>query len=99
MKDASAAAIYGAKAAGGVILVTTKRGTKSKIKIGISSSYGVRTVDKLFDQMSRDEYLNAKRLYGVDVVATYGPEATGAACQTQTGWMNSSEQVQSRTMV
>lgn len=43
LKDASAAAIYGATAAGGVILVTTKRGAKQKPTVSFDGSYGVRT--------------------------------------------------------
>lgn len=41
LKDASAAAIYGAQAANGVILVTTKRGREGKPVINFRSSYGI----------------------------------------------------------
>jgi TonB-linked SusC/RagA family outer membrane protein len=41
LKDASASAIYGARAAAGVILVTTKQGTAGKTKINVSSYYGI----------------------------------------------------------
>jgi len=41
LKDASAAAIYGARAAGGVILVTTKQGTPGKTKVSLSSNFGI----------------------------------------------------------
>lgn len=41
LKDASASAIYGARAAGGVILITTKKGTAGKTRIGFNSYYGV----------------------------------------------------------
>lgn len=41
LKDASASAIYGARAAGGVILVTTKQGAAGKMKISLSSNYGI----------------------------------------------------------
>jgi len=40
LKDAAAAAIYGAQAAGGVILVTTKNGTPGKTKIEYSNLFG-----------------------------------------------------------
>ena len=39
LKDAASCAIYGARAANGVILVTTKTGTRDKISINYSSSY------------------------------------------------------------
>ncbi len=41
LKDASASAIYGARAAAGVILVTTKQGTPGKTKINFSTYYGI----------------------------------------------------------
>ncbi|HEV7783109.1 MAG TPA: TonB-dependent receptor plug domain-containing protein, partial [Chitinophagaceae bacterium] len=41
LKDASASSIYGARAANGVILVTTKKGTGGKARVNISSSYGI----------------------------------------------------------
>ena len=41
LKDASATAVFGAKGANGVILVTTKRGVESKPKLDFSASYGI----------------------------------------------------------
>lgn len=41
LKDASASAIYGARAAAGVILVTTKQGSAGRTKININSYYGI----------------------------------------------------------
>jgi len=41
LKDASASAIYGARAAGGVVLVTTKKGTAGKTRINFNSYYGI----------------------------------------------------------
>ncbi|MBT2163628.1 SusC/RagA family TonB-linked outer membrane protein [Zobellia barbeyronii] len=43
MKDASSAAVYGARGSSGVILITTKRGTSDKPTININSSVGVAT--------------------------------------------------------
>ncbi|HEY0040272.1 MAG TPA: SusC/RagA family TonB-linked outer membrane protein, partial [Flavisolibacter sp.] len=41
LKDASASAIYGARAAGGVILVTTKQGAAGKTRLNFNSYYGI----------------------------------------------------------
>lgn len=41
LKDASASAIYGARAAAGVILITTKQGQPGKTKISLSTNYGL----------------------------------------------------------
>lgn len=47
LKGASAAAIYGSKAAAGVVIVTTKRGKEGKTKIVVSQDLGVINVRKL----------------------------------------------------
>ncbi|WP_235833042.1 SusC/RagA family TonB-linked outer membrane protein [Arcticibacter tournemirensis] len=41
LKDASAAAIYGARAAGGVVLITTKKGAEGKTRINFNNYYGL----------------------------------------------------------
>lgn len=41
LKDASASAIYGARAAAGVILVTTRQGAAGRTKVNFSSNYGI----------------------------------------------------------
>jgi len=47
LKGASAAAIYGSKAAAGVIIITTKRGRQGKTKVSFSQDLGVTTVRRL----------------------------------------------------
>lgn len=44
LKDASATAIYGARAANGVVLITTKRGAVQKAKVEVSSYIGVQSL-------------------------------------------------------
>ncbi|MCK5907966.1 MAG: TonB-dependent receptor, partial [Flavobacteriales bacterium] len=51
LKDASAASIYGSRAANGVILITTKKG-KDKFSIDFDARYGVESVPKKIDVMS-----------------------------------------------
>lgn len=46
LKDASAASIYGARAANGVILVTTKRGKAGALKVEVTAEYGVSSLTK-----------------------------------------------------
>ena len=43
LKDASAAAIYGSRAAGGVIVITTKRGSEGKMRVSYSSNLSLTT--------------------------------------------------------
>lgn len=50
LKDANATAVYGARGANGVIIITTKRGSKNgKTKINFSTSVGVAKAPKLWD--------------------------------------------------
>lgn len=67
LKDASATAIYGARGANGVILVTTKRGSKGRVRTSINAYYGLQTIAKKID------LLNAEQL------AILGNEATDNA--------------------
>lgn len=47
LKDASATAVFGAKGANGVIIVTTNRGTEGKPKLSASASYGFQTPSRM----------------------------------------------------
>ncbi|MBP4139558.1 SusC/RagA family TonB-linked outer membrane protein [Flavobacterium geliluteum] len=56
LKDASAAAIYGSRAANGVIVITTKKGSKGGVKVNFSSQVGINTVANTVDVMSADQF-------------------------------------------
>lgn len=56
LKDASAASIYGARAANGVILVTTKKGKDGKMNVSFSSYTGFQQIAKKLDLMNTQEY-------------------------------------------
>jgi len=58
LKDAASAAIYGARAANGVILVTTRKGSKNdKIALGYEGYYGVQNVYKILPLLNAKEYI------------------------------------------
>ncbi len=65
LKDASSTAVYGAQAANGVLLITTKKGQKNAApKIAFSTDYATQTPSGNLRPMNRDEYLNhVKELY------------------------------------
>ncbi len=56
LKDASAASIYGSAAAGGVIIITTKKGKIGKPRITYESYYGKQTFTKRLDLLNTKEY-------------------------------------------
>lgn len=60
LKDAASAAIYGARAANGVILVTTKQGKEGKIQISYDGNIGWQNVYKMATPLSAKEYMIAE---------------------------------------
>ncbi len=60
LKDASATAIYGSRAAAGVILVTTKKGSKGKAKVTLDSWVGTTKPFRLFDLLNAEQYMMIK---------------------------------------
>lgn len=57
LKDAASAAIYGARAANGVVLITTKSGEAGKINISYSGYYGVQNVAKIIPMLGAEDYM------------------------------------------
>ena len=58
LKD-GAAAIYGSRAAGGVVLITTKKGTAGKVQVNYNGSFTVKQVGRLPKLMSLDEWADS----------------------------------------
>jgi TonB-linked SusC/RagA family outer membrane protein len=56
LKDASAAAIYGVRAANGVILITTKKGRKDKPTVDLTARYGVQNVTQELNWLDTPSY-------------------------------------------
>jgi TonB-linked SusC/RagA family outer membrane protein len=67
LKD-GAAAIYGARAANGVILITTKRGAVGKAKVSLSSSYTLTTFSNSPNQMNSEQFTT----YANEIASRYG---------------------------
>lgn len=99
LKDASAAAIYGSRAANGVVLITTKKGTEGKMQVNLDSYYGTQSVWRTLDLLNREEYIR----YGTALLTASGqpvperfnnlntPVYEGASttfAQTDTDWQD-----------
>ncbi|HTH54410.1 MAG TPA: TonB-dependent receptor [Cyclobacteriaceae bacterium] len=85
LKDASASAIYGSRAASGVILVTTKRGTKGSSKFQYDAWVGVTQPFRLFKMLNADQYMTMKNEAVVNLnqntlaaTGTYGTATEGS---------------------
>ncbi|MAO15633.1 TonB-dependent receptor [Flagellimonas pelagia] len=59
LKDASATAIYGSRGANGVILITTKKGSKGKVNVTYDVYAGIQSVAEKIDVLSTSQYIDA----------------------------------------
>ena len=78
LKDASATAIYGNRASGGVILITTKKGLQGeKLRVELNSQVGVSTVARRYQTLSADEFRDLVTANGIpSQIATLGTANT-----------------------
>jgi TonB-dependent starch-binding outer membrane protein SusC len=58
LKDASAAAIYGSRAANGVVIISTKKGTLGKPKLGVNVYTGIVKAARKLDVLSAEEWID-----------------------------------------
>ncbi|MBE0653540.1 MAG: SusC/RagA family TonB-linked outer membrane protein, partial [Bacteroidales bacterium] len=56
LKDASSSAIYGARGANGVIIITTKKGKEGPVKVTYNGNYGVQNIVKRMDLTNRVQF-------------------------------------------
>ncbi|RYY36065.1 MAG: TonB-dependent receptor, partial [Sphingobacteriaceae bacterium] len=78
LKDAASAAIYGTRGAGGVILITTKKGKAGKMKVDIDSYAGTQKITSGIPVMNFDEsiyamFINAYHFNGTPIGETWTP--------------------------
>ncbi|MDB5010906.1 MAG: TonB-dependent receptor plug [Mucilaginibacter sp.] len=98
LKDASAAAIYGSRASNGVIIITTKKGTRSgKVQVTLDSYAGIQSPSKKLDLLNTSQYvqyalaLNGSlppRLQPANFNLPIYAGASQTYAQTNTNWQN-----------
>ncbi len=89
LKDASATAIYGARGANGVIIITTKKGARGKTKVTYDGYVGVKAPTNLPDLMTAQEFYHAYN----DVVKAENPAASPVWTATELANVNSGHTV------
>lgn len=57
LKDAAAAAIYGSRAANGVVIITTKRGKLGKPQIALNTYFGFNKAQRKLDMLTAEEWI------------------------------------------
>ncbi|MEL6556710.1 MAG: TonB-dependent receptor [Bacteroidota bacterium] len=83
LKDASATAIYGARGANGVVMITTKRGFEGKGKISIDHYTGVQSVLEQPDILTTQEYIDFQNAVNPGYIAGKNTEEIG-----DTDWLD-----------
>src|SRR5258706_6898534 len=86
LKDASATAIYGSRAAYGVVLITTKRGKSGETKVDFNTSVGFSSIMKKIEVLSASQFRQALPYYGLNNSNDKGTDvdALDAILQTAT---------------
>ncbi len=86
LKDGAATAIYGSRAANGVILITTKTGKSGEARITYSGQFGVNTVASRFDLLDANEFIRISN----EKFATAGtaPQAFPGDNNENTDWQD-----------
>ena len=89
LKDVSSTAIYGARGANGVILITTKKGQTGKPTISYQGSYGLREIYNLPPLMNGQQHWDfAVERYSEDVVASYPTRLENYQNGISTDWVD-----------
>lgn len=93
LKDAASAAIYGTRAATGVILVTTKKGKSGKISVNYNGFAGISAPAKRLDMLNATQYatiMNEKSLNDGGAIKYANPAAFGKGTDWQDAIFNDS---------
>lgn len=86
LKDAASAAIYGARAANGVILVTTKKGKVDQMRVNYNAYYGVQSPWKKLTLLNAEEYailMNESSAAAGNDIIFENPQALGEGTDWQ----------------
>jgi TonB-linked SusC/RagA family outer membrane protein len=88
LKDASATALYGARGANGVILITTKRGGEGVTKISFNATLGVSQIAKRYDFMNSVDFLRLSRQAYENTDMLWSGEPEQGQKLVNTDWQN-----------
>lgn len=81
LKDASATAIYGARASNGVVLITTKKGKTGSSQINLKAKVGINYLNVPYEFLNAEDYIKWTRMSVVEAIknGTFGTVANNTA--------------------
>jgi TonB-linked SusC/RagA family outer membrane protein len=88
LKDASSAAIYGARGANGVIIITTKRGSEGPAKVNFTANLGWEDLAKKIEMMDSDDFLYYNQLSYINAGAEWLGKPADSTRIPSTDWQN-----------
>lgn len=91
LKDASSLAIYGARSANGVILITTKKGSQGKVRVNYNGYYGVSAPERKLNLLNATEYatlMNEKAIAAGQAAPFANPSSYGVGTDWQDAIFN-----------
>jgi TonB-linked SusC/RagA family outer membrane protein len=89
LKDASASAIYGARAGNGVVIITTKRGKEGRPRLSFDTYVGFQKVARKLDMMNASEYASfSNDAYAAANQPPFSKFANPASLGTGTNWQD-----------
>ncbi|NWJ50215.1 MAG: TonB-dependent receptor [Bacteroidetes bacterium] len=97
LKDAASAAIYGTKAASGVILITTKKGKNSGLSVDYNAYYGTQAPARKLDLLNATQYAtlrNESSLAAGGSILFPNPQSLGAGTDWQGTIFNNNAKIQ-----
>jgi len=94
LKDASATAIYGSRGANGVVLITTKRGSKGKVSINYNGNVTLDSYKSLTNWMNGGEYIDRWRLSMMNAGLYETAQFTNHNTPIVPGWADPEEDLQ-----
>lgn len=101
LKDAASAAVYGARAANGVVLVTTKKGALGKVKVNYDFSFGWQSPWKQREMLNATQYatlMNEASVYNGTEPKFSNPSSLGVGTNWQDALFNDGAPVQNHQL-
>ncbi len=96
LKDASATAIYGSRGANGVIMITTKKGTKGRTNLTFNANFGIQTLSKKLDVTNAEQFAIAANQTAINDGTALNPVWANPAALNNIDWQDEMSRVSLR---
>jgi TonB-linked SusC/RagA family outer membrane protein len=88
LKDASATAIYGNRASNGVVIITTKRGSRNNVQVSVDAIGSVQSRPKMYDVLNAQQFATLANAHATTDGYTALPEWANPSSLTNADWQD-----------